>query len=243
MTDDVLGGSNEPVVEEKSLEQKVAEKLANIKREDGSQMFDTVEKALDSLAHAQARIPELKKELEDKSAEVDILNTKLEKAATVDDVLNRITENKAEEAGANAGVEPVSEDKIGELVKQQMDSLRQDEVKASNRKQVNEALVAQFGDPEKARLALQSKAAELGVSTEEIAAMAEKSPKAVMAYFSAAPKAATPPVTNSVDIRASSTPQTQEVESFSLSKTNVNEWTDKMKQIKADVYAKHGVTG
>lgn len=243
MTQDIFSDDSQQNSEnqELTLEQKIAKQLSEIKREDGSQMFDSVEKALESLAHAQRIIPELKNNLKAKEEEVASLSSSLEKAATVEDVISRISNSK-QDTNANPRVDSVDEDTIGKLVKEQINSYRQAEIVEANRKQVNEALIAKFGDAEKASLALEAKAKELGVGKEFLASMADKSPKALMAYFSNAAGAASNPTTSSVNIRKGDEGRNpNEIPEFSLSTTSSRDQLEIMKKIKEQVFKKYEV--
>lgn len=89
-----------------------------------------------------------------------------------------------------------------QLVTEDLDSMIEKhitarEIKASaqaNLDQVNEALVAHFGDPEKAAEAVRAKASELGLSVEDVTAMAAKSPTAAMALVKGEQTAAQPDI-------------------------------------------------
>lgn len=224
-----------------SLEQIIDQRLKEIKREDGSQMFDSVEKALESLSHAQKIIPELKSNLKAKEEEATDLKTQLEKAATVEDVLSRITET-TRQPEVNTEVSEVKNNDIGELVKKELNNFREQEQISSNRKQVNDALVGKFGDAEKAKLALDNKAQELGVTTEFLASIADKSPKALLNYFESTPSSVSQPTTTSVNLRkGTDTGLPHQLEEFSITKTKSKDQVDIMKQIKDNVYSKWNV--
>lgn len=239
MSDDLFSSPNSEEEKEITFEERVAKQLADIKREDGSQMFDSIDKAFESLMHAQKYIPELKSNLKAKEEEVNALNSQLEKAAKVEDVLDRLNP-KDESPNANPGGGVVDEDKLGELVKAQMNNLREAEQIAANREQVNQALLAKFGDAEKAKLALEAKAKELGVGTEFLGSMADKSPKAILAYFSTAPSGASTPSTSSVHLHGTK-PETPQLEEFSLSKTSSRDQLERLRQIRQSVYKKYEV--
>lgn len=246
MTDNIFEETpqQEKVDNEVTFEQKVAEQLASIKREDGSQMFDSVEKALESLAHAQKIIPTLKEDLKAKEEEVASMATQLEKAATVEDVISRIN-NSPNETNSNEGVDKVNKDEIGKLVEEQIKAMRESESSESNRRQVNEALVAKYGDAESAKLALKAKAEELGVGPEFFVSMAEKSPKAVLAYFDKAeanPAPVTNPNPSSVNLRKDDvSSNSSKVEEFSIYTTSSRDQADKMRAIREEVYKELGV--
>jgi hypothetical protein len=244
MTDDIFSEPAQQQVEksEPTFEERVAQQLASLKREDGSQMFDSVEKALESLAHAQKYIPELKGKLSEKEREVQELSIKVEKAATVEDVLSRITGPKSE-SPVNPEVKEGNKEDIGELVKKHLEQERQAERKAANRSQVNEALITKFGNAEAAKLALDAKATELGVNTDFLISMADHSPKALMAFFNTPSGGVPSPTTSSVNIRkdVTSNKTTGELESFSLSKTSSRDQVEIMKKIKENVHNKYNV--
>ena len=239
---DILDNNPDPdKVKELTLEESIATKLASIKREDGSQKYDSVEKALEALEHAQKYIPELEKKVVDQESNLNVLETKLEKAATVEDVINRINDSKPEDTNTTTGVETVSEDKIGELVKQELERVNAATQVENNRKQVNEALVSKFGSAEAARLALAEKTKELGVGPDFLTGLAEKSPTAFLAIFNGGQAPATPPTTTSVNLRNNGEPVREELKEFSLTDTSSSDQVEIMKKIKSDVYARHDV--
>lgn len=239
---DIFSTSPQQENKEVSPEDKVAQQLASIKREDGSQMFDTVDKALESLAHAQQHIPTLKSELSAKDAEIAALKEQVSKAAAIDDVIKRLApQQAAPEPEANPEGQQVSNVDIGELVRKEIGAQQAEATKVSNREQANQAMIAKFGDADKAALALQEKAKELGVGVDFLTSMADNSPKALLAYFNAAPAATPTPTTNSVNIRAGHEPQQVEVPELSLRKANTREQVDHMQKIKQAVYQQYGV--
>lgn len=242
MTDDILNPNpDQDKAKELTLEESIATQLASIKRDDGSQKYDSVEKALEALAHAQKYIPELEKKVVDQESNLNVLETKLEKAATVEDVITRINDSKPEDTNNTKGVETVSEDKIGELVKKELERVNAMNQVENNRKQVNEALVSKFGSAEAARLALSEKTKELGVGPDFLTGLAEKSPTAFLAIFNGGQSPATPPTTSSVNLRLNDGPKEEKLEEFSLTDTSSSDQLEMMRKIKANVYSKHDV--
>lgn len=241
---DIFSGNPQQGDKEVSPEEKVAQQLASIKREDGTQMFDTVDKALESLAHAQQHIPTLKSELSAKDAEIASLREQVSKAEAIDDVVKRLSGQQADPKpeGNSDGDKGTNVD-IGELVKKEIDAQQKVAQQATNREAVNQAMIAKFGDADKAALALQEKAKELGVGVDFLSSMADNSPKALLAYFNAASPAATPsnPTTNSVNLRQGHEPQKVEVGELSLVKSSSKDQVAHMQKIKEQVYQEYGV--
>lgn len=228
---------------EVSPEDKLAQQLANIKREDGTQMFDTVDKALESLAHAQQHIPTLKSELSAKDAEIAALKEQVSNAAAIDDVVQRLSNqpNASPAPEGNSEGQQAANVDIGELVKKEIDAQQKVAQQATNRETVNQAMIAKFGDADKAALALHAKAKELNVGVEFLSSMADNSPQALLAYFNTASPAVSAPSTNSVNIRQGHEPQKVEVGELSLVKSSSRDQIEHMKKIKEKVYQDYGV--
>lgn len=156
------------------------DKLKSITTEDGRQKYTSVDAALDALPHAQKHISTLETELEKMRREMQEKQEALEKAAKLDDVLERLQTSKSTESPSVSGLD---EQKVLELMDSRLQQKEAEAVAQSNKQQVREALLAQFGDKDKADQAYKAKAEEYGVSVGFLTELAAKSPKAVLAYF------------------------------------------------------------
>lgn len=155
--------------------------------------YATPEKALESIPHKELLISSLEKQVKD-------LHDELSKRATLESVLETL--KKPQETPATSRQEPSVdasllkeiENRLGtqltEKLKQEIQAAvptalqasTEQQSRASNRQAVSAALQAAYGD--QAVQALANKAAELGMTPAELGALAERSPKAVLAYFS-----------------------------------------------------------
>ena len=138
--------------------------------------YATVDKALESIPHAQAHISKLEQEMAQ-------LREKVAEAAAVDEVYKKLMEsmNKPGEATPPiaAGMDEASV--LAILEKREAES-----VAKANVARVKDALVGKYGD--KAQEMYETKARELGVPTAFLNEVVRKSPKAAEELFGIKPK-------------------------------------------------------
>ena len=104
MTDTTLFGGEQPagqppVGEPTPLKvepNQLLTKLMEIKNENGQPKYDTLEKALDALAHAQQFIPKVKTEKDELAAKVAELEAKLAASGNVEDIVSKLLQKKEE---------------------------------------------------------------------------------------------------------------------------------------------------
>lgn len=219
--------------------------LMSIKNEHGEPKYRSTEEALKALANSQAFIPQLlseKKQLED---EMNKLREQANKAANLDEVIEKLRtagmEHKKPE-GETHQSGGLSEEAVANLVKKALEE-RETSVKArSNFERVNGELVKKFGQ-EKAQEAVAKKAAELGTSTEALGKLAAESPELVLALFGDNKPKPPQPTTSSVNLPFNPPASTVQkpAKSLLIGATSRDQ-TEFMKQIKEDVYRRHGVT-
>ena len=146
--------------------------LAAIKNEDGLQKYASVEDVLSSVPHREEFISTLKAEKQ--AIEQQLLDAKLEleKRMSVQDAMSQIasTPNTAQ-TDQESGLR---REDVYSLMKE-YESAKSVE---SNRKSVSDALIKHYGDEAKAQEILAGKLSELGMSREQLAAIAGNSPKA-----------------------------------------------------------------
>lgn len=160
--------------------------LDGIKNEKGERKYKDLETAMNALQHSQQYIPEVKSEVDSLSAENQLLKEKLEKLNNLESVVEKLTAKEAQDATpAPAGLD---EQTVEQLLEQKLSQREQSQTKASNLKTVTDTLKSQYGT--EADKTFYQKAEELGIPKETFEALAETSPKAVLAYF---PKAAPAP--------------------------------------------------
>lgn len=139
---------------------------------DGKKYTD-VNKALESIPHAQTHIDKLEQELTE-------VRAKLSAAATIEDTLAQFA-SKQEQGTPTS--QPVDLQEIANLVDQRLVAKDQVNTQASNINDVVSKLSVQFGDQAKAEAAFISKASELGVDVSYMNNLAATSPAAVYALF------------------------------------------------------------
>lgn len=153
--------------------------LGAIKNPQGEQKYRSVEEALVGLAHAQTYIPEVKNELRTAQAQLAELQKQAEKVNTLEQTILELTQRGKEKDTPQSSI---SEESIAGIVASQMQALKQKDVAVTNAEIVRGAIINQFGT-EKAAEVFNAKAAELGMTPEDLTAIAIKSPKAALAMI------------------------------------------------------------
>lgn len=231
--DDQSGDNDDPV----------AKKLAALTREDGTPKYDSVDKALDSLAASQEHIKKLEDEAKEREARLENLSKQVADAASYEDVLAQLKgskENPAQETPDNGGLD---EDKIAEKVDEVIAQREVKKTQKANFDSVNQALIEKFGT--EANKEVNKKAAELGMSKNDLIALAHKSPAAVLNFFGASPaKQSMTTPSGTVDLPATPPKGAPERTTGLLGGINATESNVKeaFSRIKKQVYDKHGVT-
>lgn len=153
-----------------------ADLLASIKNERGEQKYKTMAEALVGTQHAQNYIQTLKAEQAQKDAEIERLRVEAARAAALEESLSALTSQQA--AGQPQAAPQFDENKLADLVNQTLSKREQLALEQANQKQVVSILQQSFGaDAEKK---FYDKAAELGMTVQEMNALAAKSPKMVL---------------------------------------------------------------
>ncbi|WP_155638770.1 hypothetical protein [Burkholderia territorii] len=150
--------------------------LSAIRNEAGEQKYKTLEDALNALKHSQEYIPQLKQQLTEREQELQRVSgekrSQEEIERTVQELarkLNEQTDNKPN---------GLSQEQIAELVNRTLSQNKTKEQAEANQQAVVQELTKQFG--EKAKEKYFEAAADMGLSIEEMDALAAKSPKAVL---------------------------------------------------------------
>lgn len=152
--------------------------LSNIKNEKGDVKYRDLPTALDALKHSQEYIPQLKNENETLKQEVQRLRDEANKLRTVEETLERLSSGQqAQSQAANV----VDEKSIAELVTKTLSAREQEQIKKQNVQTVVNAMQKSLGD--NAEKVFYSKAAELGMSAEQVNALAAQTPQAVLKLF------------------------------------------------------------
>jgi hypothetical protein len=161
------------------IESELTDLLNGIKNERGEPKYKTLKDALVGLQNAQGYIPDLKKALDEREAELSRVRAEAARVTALEDTVRQLTER-----GNTDGTPPkaLSEQEIADLVNRSLDPILTQREQAATQKQNVASVVAtlkeSFGaDAEKK---FYEKATELGMTVAEFNALAAKSPKAVL---------------------------------------------------------------
>lgn len=222
-----------------------ADKLKTITREDGTPKYKSVEEALEALAESQKFISTLKGENSELRSREEELSRKAAEAEALEEVVRRLKEGEQVKPKENTTPEGgLNDDATVEKKLEELLNRKQQEAQAlNNLKQVNDELLNKFG--EKAPDVVKAKAQELGMTTEELKSLAAKSPKLVLGHFGSTPSK-TPANTSSVNT-VGLKPKDETVKQPEHSLLSGRGATDRaraeyMRQIREDVYKKHGIS-
>lgn len=190
----------------------IVNKLMEIKREDGSPKYETIDDALEALKHSQSFIPQLQQE----NAE---WRKKAEEAEALKQTIERLTKEKnmnEEKPNATPGTNGgLSEEAVAKLVEQTLTSREQKSVAEKNVNTVRDSLIQKFGSEEKAREFHDNKAKELGLDPAKLAAIAATSPQAALTLLGEVSK--TPPTINTSSVHLNGNPSTEELKAPEVS--------------------------
>ncbi len=221
-----------------------SDQLASIKNEAGAQKYDTLDKALEGLSHAQNYIPQLQTDLAAKEAELVQLRADASARASVEDVVSRLSNPAVPEVPAAtpaATPQALSEADIANLVQQGIANNAAQTSADANAQSVDAALQKMYGD--KAATTVQSKAAELGTTPAELQKLASQNPAMVMALFNQGSAPAVSSTTGSINLeprQGEIAPVVRPVKSI-LSGATSAEQKAHLLDVKAEVYRKFDV--
>jgi hypothetical protein len=212
--------------------------LGSIKREDGTNKYSSVEDALKAIPHANSHISSLESENKRKSEELNAIREELAKYKGAAEALDRIAPKEQEASQPAPQLEPEA---LEGMFESYLTKKQQQELAASNGKQVASALTEKFG--EKAQEVFEQAAQENGLSSEDLQQLARKSPQAVLKLFgeTSAPKAV--PTRSSINSEALPTSSSQEAPPpFSNVGSTAKQAAEHMRWHMEQVYKKHGIT-
>lgn len=150
--------------------------LSSIKNERGEQKYASLEEALVGLQNAQTYIPTLKAEKLQQDQEIQRLRDEVLRAKTIEETLSAF--NSQQQAPASQTPAAFDESKLADLVNQTLSKRQQADLEKSNQNMVVSTLQQSFGaDAEKK---FNEAAVEMGLSREEMNALAAKSPKLIL---------------------------------------------------------------
>lgn len=217
-----------------------ADKLMAIQREDGTPKYDSVEAALEALPHANQHISTLEQELLALREEKEQQQAELLRAKGALEAVDRLVPqgqpnpvNAEPPAAATPQEEAV--DVTGIARQAALDAVNQDRavaVEKANLDSVVNQISQQFGESAEQRF--YGKAQELGMSKEEINALARIKPKAVLALFPEVKQGTVNVGTSSMSVHAEKAPErnadgsllppAQSVLTGATSKALISEW-------------------
>jgi hypothetical protein len=173
----------------------LADLLKTITDPDGRQKYDSVEKALESMPHAQTHIQTLEDENRSLKAEKEALGSQADKITQLEETIKQMAQNRStsEEPSGNGLDEQAVADLIGNVLTQRE---TQSTIKA-NQEAVANALASKYGD--KAEQMYNDKAKELGIPVAELNRLAGTSKQAVLAWFGDVKPTAPAPSTGSIN--------------------------------------------
>jgi hypothetical protein len=170
----------------------LADLLSQIKNANGEAKYKTVEDALIALKHSQEFIPQLQTQLSQKDQELAEARKIAERVAEAERTLEQLIKPSAPAQPAAT----VAPDDIADIVTRKLTEIETAKSQKENLTTVITAITSKFG-PESEQV-FYSKGKELGLSVQELNALAAKTPKAVLSLFGLTEAPAQP--------RASSTP-------------------------------------
>ena len=159
--------------------------LASIKREDGTQKFDKVDTALQSIQPKEDHI----KSLETENAQ---LKEDIAKFGSQEEILKKFMDNRAPAEEAKPASPQFDQDTLNTMLTGMLDQRDKANVETANVQKVAQVLAKQYGD--KAAEVMSAKAKEMGVSENFLKDIIAKSPEAGMELLGLSKDAAAAPV-------------------------------------------------
>lgn len=226
-------------------DQAYADLLKQIKNEQGQQKYDSLPKALEGLVNAQQYIPQLKTELQQKEAELVELRAKMAQQASIEEVVSRLAAkpNQTEVVERPSTPSGLDEKAVMDAIERRLQEREQTAKYETNTQQVQSALVAKYGDKTSEVVAARAKA--LGVTAQELGKLASQNPAMVLELFNTSAPKGSNPTTSSLNTSGfQSAPQgeLQRPAKSLLSGATSKQQAEFMREIKARVYARNGIT-
>ena len=218
-----------------------SDQLKNILAEDGRQKYDSVDKALEALAHSQSFIPTLQAKTQAQEEELTQLREALAKSKGVQEVVDSLSQHQQQGQEGNPSETRFGEEEVARLLEETLEKRSKEQQRVANSNKVNDTLTATYGD--KAIEVVQAKAKELNTTPSELGKLAEQNPDLVLSLFGS--KAKSPSAMTS-SFQSSLTPKPAEPlgrpEKSLLSGATSKEQAEYMRKVKADIYAKYQIT-
>lgn len=173
MSDPAINPEAKPEANPLNAEQQEAANFArileNIKRDDGTQKFDKVDTALESIQPKDDHI----KNIEAENAK---LKEDIAKFGSQEEILKKFLENRTPAEEAQPASEPLDKGTVNEMLAELLDKRDADNIAQVNVRKVAQALADTYGD--KATEVMTAKAKEMGISEDFLKDIIAKSPEA-----------------------------------------------------------------
>lgn len=157
----------------------LAKKIAQITNEDGKQKYDSIEKAVESIPHKEEFIKKLQEETANERTARQALEERLKELETKVSIEDRIADKLANQQ--NQGERPsaveLDENKLGDLVAQQLKNLNTQSVREQNSLKFVEAIASETKDVE---AFIKTKANSLGIGENTFKDLIAQSPDAAL---------------------------------------------------------------
>lgn len=220
-----------------------ANQLFSIKNERGEPKYNSLSTALDALKHSQDYIPQLKTENEQYKSELARLQAELAQRVSLEEQLAKFTTTRQQEPAepTSQPAKAFDESAIQDMVQRTLNQERAKTTATQNLSEVRNALVTKFGD--KAQEEVSSRASALGLTMEQVDAMASSSPKALLQLFNAStPVSTAAPQRSSVNLPDAQRPEGVKHPGKSLLRgAKTADVMDFMRKIREEVYRENGI--
>ncbi len=160
------------------LDDDLSTLLGAIKNERGEQKYRSVKDALNALQHSQDYIPELSQKLKQQEQELLAAKEAAAKVSELEQIVLSLAQDKNKPSNETPSQSGLNEAQVADLVSRTLSKRQQEDNERVNVKTVVDSMRQAFG--EKADEVFYSKAAELGMSQEQINTLAAATPKVVL---------------------------------------------------------------
>jgi hypothetical protein len=185
----------------------LADLLGSIKNDRGEPKYKSVEDALNALKHSQDYIPQLSDKLKQQELELAEAKAAAAKISQLEDTLKSLTQNANNQQSSPPAPAGLSAEDVATLVSQTLTKQQQADLAKANIGTVVSAVTKAFGD--KSEEVFYGKAKELGMSVEDINALASRTPTAALKLLGL-DGVKTTPTSNTNSVNTSAFQPTQE---------------------------------
>lgn len=214
--------------------------LRGIVSSDGRQKYESVDKALEALAHSQSFIPTLQAKTQQQEQELAELRAQLAKTQGVQEVVDSLAQRQQHSQESDPQETKFGEEEVTRILEETLNRRTLEQQTAANTNKVNEALTATYGD--KAASVVQTKAKELNTTPEELGKLAQSNPDLVLSLFNSKAK---PLSLTTGSFQSSLTPAPTaplgRPEKSLLSGATSRDQAEYMRRVKQEVYAKYQI--